>query len=55
VGNAAVFSWLFVDSRTVNQLHSLKFLTYVSGDARNNSITLPTPDEFAASITCHVG
>jgi len=36
-------------------VNPLTYLTYVLGNARNKSITLPAPNEFTASNIAHVG
>jgi len=36
-------------------VNPLTYLTYVLGNARNKSVTLPTPDDFTASNIDHVG
>jgi len=44
-----------VESCKANKVNPLTYLTYVLANARNKSITLPTPDEFTASDIAHVG
>jgi hypothetical protein len=44
-----------VESCKANQVNPLTYLTYVLTNARNKSITLPTPDEFTVSNIAHVG
>jgi hypothetical protein len=44
-----------VESCKSNKVNPLTYLTYVLANARNKSITLPTPDEFTASNIAHVG
>jgi hypothetical protein len=38
-----------------SKVNPLTYLTDVFANARNKSITLPTPDEFTASNIAHVG
>jgi hypothetical protein len=54
-GHAAAIYYSRAESCKANQVNPLTYLTYVVGNARNKSVTLPTPDEFAASNICHVG
>jgi len=54
-GHAAEIYHSLVESCKANQVNPLTYLTYVLGNARNKSITLPTPDEFTASNISHVG
>lgn len=49
-GHAAAIYYSLVESCT-----TLTYLTYVLANARNKSITLPTPDEFTALNIAHVG
>jgi 2,4-dienoyl-CoA reductase-like NADH-dependent reductase (Old Yellow Enzyme family) len=44
-----------VESCKANKVNPLTYLTYVLSNARNRSVTLPTPDEFTASNIAHVG
>lgn len=44
-----------VESCKANNMNLLTYLTYVLGNARNNSTTLPTPIEFTVSNISHVG
>lgn len=43
-----------VESCKANNVNLLTYLTYELGNARNKSITPPTPDEFKASNISHV-
>jgi transposase len=54
-GHAAAIYYSLVESCKANKVNPLTYLTYVLGHARNKSITLPTPDEFAASNIAYVG
>jgi IS66 C-terminal element len=54
-GHAAAIYYSLVESCKANKVNPLTYLTYVLGNARNKSITLPTPDEFTASNIAHVG
>ena len=38
-----------------NKVNPLTYLTYDLGNARNKSLTLPTPDEITASNIARVG
>ena len=52
---ATIYYYPRAESCKANQVNPLTYLTYVLGNARNKSVTMPTPDEFAASNICHVG
>ena len=54
-GHAAAIYYSLVESCKANKVNPLTYLTYVLANARNKSITLPTPDEFTASDIAHVG
>jgi hypothetical protein len=54
-GHAAAIYYSLVESCKANKVNPLTYLTYVLANARNKSITLPTPDEFTASNIAHVG
>jgi transposase len=54
-GHAAAIYYSLVESCKANKVNPLTYLTYVLANARNRSITLPTPDEFTASNIAHVG
>ena len=54
-GHAAAIYYSLVESCKASKVNPLTYLTYVLGNARNKSITLPTPDEFTASNIAHVG
>jgi hypothetical protein len=54
-GHAAAIYCSLVESCKANKVNPLTYLTYVLANARNKSITLPTPDEFTASDIAHVG
>jgi transposase len=54
-GHAAAIYYSLIESCKANKVNPLTYLTYVLGNARNKSITLPTPDEFTASTIAHVG
>jgi len=54
-GHAAAVHYSLVESCKANQVNPLTYLTYILSNARNKSITLPTPDEFTASNIAHVG
>jgi hypothetical protein len=47
-GHAAAIYYSLTESCKANRVNPLTYLTYVLTHARNKSITLPTPDEFAA-------
>jgi hypothetical protein len=44
-----------VESCKANKVNPLTYLTYVLSNARNRSLTLPTPDELTALNSAHVG
>jgi hypothetical protein len=52
-GQAAIY-YSLVESCKANNVSPLTYLTYILGNARNKSIALPTPDEFADSNSAHV-
>ena len=54
-GHAASNYYSLVESCKANKINPLTYLTYILANARNKSITLPTPDETAASNIAHVG
>ena len=54
-GHAAAIYYSMVESCKANKVNPLTYLTYILANARNKSITLPTPDEFAALNTASVG
>jgi transposase len=54
-GHAAASYYSLVESSKANKVNSLTYLTFVLANARNKSITLPTPDEFTTSNIAHVG
>ena len=54
-GHAAAIYYSLVESCKANKVNPLTYLTYVLGNARNKSITLPTLDEFTVSNIGHVG
>jgi hypothetical protein len=54
-GHAAASYHSLVESCKANKVNPLAYLTYVHANARNKSIMLPTPDEFAASSIADVG
>ncbi len=54
-GHAAAIYYSLVESCKANVVNPLTYLTYVLANARNKSITLPTPDELTASNIAHVG
>jgi hypothetical protein len=54
-GHAAAIYYSLVESCKANKVNPLPYLTYVLGNARKKSITLPTPDEFTASNIAQVG
>jgi len=54
-GHAAAIYYSLVESRKANKVNPLTYRTYVLTHARNKSITLPSPDEFTASIISHIG
>jgi hypothetical protein len=54
-GHAAEIYNSLVESCKANKVNPLPYLTYVLGNARKKSITLPTPDEFTASNIAQVG
>ena len=55
-GHAAAIYYSLVESCKANKVNPLTYLlTDVHANARNKSITRPTPDEFAASNIAHVG
>lgn len=53
-GHAAAINYSLVESCKANKVNPLTYLTHILGNARNKSITLPTPDEFADSNIAHV-
>jgi hypothetical protein len=54
-GHAAAIYYSLVESRKANKVNPLTNLTYILTNARNRSVTLPTPDEFAALSTAAAG
>ncbi|MGH2448790.1 MAG: IS66 family transposase [Steroidobacteraceae bacterium] len=46
-GHAAAIYYSLVESCKANKVNPLTYLTYVLSNARNKSLVLPTPDEFA--------
>lgn len=54
-GHAAAIYYSLVESGMANRVNPLAYLAYVLGNARNKSVTLPTPDEFTASNISDVG
>ena len=54
-GHAAAIYYSLVESCKANQVNPLTYLTYVLRNARDKSVTLPTPDDFTASNISHVG
>jgi hypothetical protein len=46
-GHAAAIYYSLTEPCKANNVNPLTYLTYVLADARNKSVTLPTPDEFA--------
>ncbi len=54
-GHPAAIYYSPVESCKANQVNTLTYPTYVLGNARNKSVTLPTPDEFTASNIDRVG
>jgi hypothetical protein len=44
-----------VESCKANEVNPLAYLSYILNNARNKSIALLTPDEFAGSNIAHVG
>ncbi len=53
--HAAAIYYSLVESCKANKVNPLTYLTFVLTNARNPSVTLPTPDEFTASNIAHVG
>jgi hypothetical protein len=53
-GHAAAI-YLLVESCKANKVNPLIYLCYIFGNARNKSLRLPTPDEFAALSTAPAG
>jgi hypothetical protein len=54
-GHAAAIYYSMVESCKANKVNPLTYLTYVLANARDKSITLPTPDEFAVHSTAPAG
>ena len=54
-GHAAAIYYSLVESCKANKVNPLTYLTYVLSNARNRSVTLPTPDDFAALSTAPAG
>jgi len=54
-GRAAAIYYSLVESCKANKVNPLTYLTYVLANARNKSVTLPTPDEVTSSNIAHVG
>jgi hypothetical protein len=54
-GHAAAIYYFLTESCKVNKVNPLTYLTYVLNSARNKSITLPTPNEFALLSTAPAG
>jgi transposase len=54
-GHAAAIYYSLVESCKANKVNPLTYLTYVLSNARDKSITLPTPDEFAATNINQIG
>ncbi len=54
-GHAAAIYYSMVESCKANQVNPLTYLSYILANARNKSITLPTPDELAALSTAPSG
>lgn len=54
-GLAAAIYYSLVESCKANQVNPLTYLTYVLSNARNKTVTLPTPDEFAGLNTAPAG
>jgi len=54
-GHAAAIYYSLVESCKANKVNPLTYLTYILGNARNKSITLPTPEKFTASNITHLG
>jgi hypothetical protein len=54
-GHAAAIYYSLTESCKANKVNPLTYLTYILSNARNKSITLPTPDEFAALRTAPAG
>ena len=54
-GHAAAIYYSLVESCKANKVNPLTYLTYVLSNARNKSMRLPTPDEFATLSTIPAG
>ncbi len=54
-GHAAAIYYSMVETCKANRVNPLTYLTYILTNARNKSITVPTPDEFASHCTAFVG
>ena len=54
-GHAAAIYYSLVESCKANKVNPLSYLTYVLTHTRDKSITLPTPDEFAATNISQIG